>query len=158
MADDYMFLAHKGASVAIYLAKMGGSNDWTGQGITENWNAFMRFVLDGLEEISPTEEQHDAFWDTYSSKTDDYVLLRENTFHETWTTPSGRLFNSEDYLTKDRALYPQIFQVSFDAELIREHKERHIHGQRPEQGTRVSEPSKGPAGEIPTGNARAAGK
>jgi 5'(3')-deoxyribonucleotidase len=33
-----------------------------------------------------------------------------------------------------------------------------IHGQRPEQGTRVSEPSKGPAGEIPTGNARAAGK
>lgn len=37
-------------------------------------------------------------------------------------------------------------------------RHRDDHGQRPEQGAKASDPSKGPAGEIPTGNARAAGK
>lgn len=111
MADDRMYLGHKGTGLAIYLAKML-ANDWTmpEDWVAKRWNTFMAFLLNLSDPV-----QRDAFWESYQSTTDDFVLLRENSFNHSWTTPSGRL----DYdVDEDKG----ILRISFDPELIRQHR------------------------------------
>jgi hypothetical protein len=128
VADDRIFLAHKPSGLAICLAKMLG-NDWRSDRVTEAWNTFMGFLRGDLE-AQPTHEEHEAFWKSYMSETDDFVLLREATFNITWTTPSNYLFCKDDYVnadeTSDSRGEPPIFKVSFDEGLIQEHRERKL--------------------------------
>ncbi len=122
MSDDHMFLAHRGALLAKHLVRMSGG-DWRSEHITDAWNEFMNFFLDPHRNC--TNEQRDAYWKSYQSTTDDFLLLRANSFNHTWTTPSGYLWDKADFIDPGPGLRdygkPAIFQISFDSDLIAAH-------------------------------------